>query len=48
MVSKTKTIVARSWYKAPSCKIYSITVESVIAGSPDGTQTPVEDGEEDF
>lgn len=30
MVSKTKTIVTRSCYQAPSCKIYSITAESSI------------------
>ena len=34
MVSARKTIVFRSQYEAPMCKIYSITVESVIAQSP--------------
>lgn len=33
MVSKTKTIVTRSCYEAPVCKLYSITVETVIAAS---------------
>lgn len=36
MVSTTKTIVSRSAYEAPACKLYSIIVESVIAGSKDG------------
>ena len=33
MVSTNKTIVSRSVYEAPACKLYSITVESVIATS---------------
>lgn len=34
MVSTTKTIVSRSAYSAPACKLYSINVETVIAASP--------------
>ena len=36
MVSTNKTIVSRSVYEAPACKLYSITVESVMTGSPGG------------
>lgn len=37
MVSTTKTIVSRSAYSAPACKLYSIHVESVMnPGSPGG------------
>ena len=34
MVTSRKTIVSRSQYVAPMCKLYSINVESVIAQSP--------------
>ena len=38
MVSMKTTIVSRSYYEAPVCKLYSIHVESVIATSdPDGS-----------
>lgn len=30
MVSNSKTIVSRSRYEAPVCRIYSITVESTV------------------
>lgn len=37
MVKQLKTLnVAQGGYTAPVCKVYSITVESVIANSPDG------------
>lgn len=36
MVKQLKTLnVAQGGYEAPRCKVYSFTVESVIAGSPD-------------
>ncbi len=38
MVSTTKSIVSRSAYEAPVCKLYSIHIEGVIATSdPDGS-----------
>ena len=36
MVSTNKTIVSRSCYEAPVCKLYSIRIEGMIAASPDG------------
>ena len=36
MVSTTKTIVSRSAYEAPACKLYSIHIEGVIAASGGG------------
>lgn len=36
MVSMKSTIVSRSSYVAPACKLYSINIESVIAQSPYG------------
>ncbi len=34
MIFTSKTIVYRSSYEAPKCKIYSISIESVMAASP--------------
>lgn len=44
---KTKTVLHEG-YEAPQCKVYRITVESVIAGSPDSTENPHDDGDENF
>lgn len=50
MVFATKTIVSRSQYEAPACKLYSISVESVIAqsdyGNPGGAGGDLGGGEE--
>lgn len=44
MISTSKTIVYRSSYEAPKCKIYSIAVESVMTASGYGEQgTPGDD-----
>ena len=37
MVSTNKTIVSRSLYEAPACKLYSINFESVMQTSSPGT-----------
>lgn len=38
MISTSKTIVCRSSYEAPKCKIYSIAVESVMTASGYGNE----------
>lgn len=54
MVSTTKTIVSRSAYESPACKLYSITVEGVIAqsnygeGGEAGGDSPVQGGGDDY
>ncbi len=48
MVSKTKTIVTRGCYEAPVCKLYSITVETVIATSGPNSADDGYDGDNDL
>lgn len=54
MVKQLKTLnVAQEGYESPTCKVYSITVESVIAQSggkysSNGTENMTTDSEEDF
>ncbi len=47
MVSTTKTIVSRSLYEAPACKLYSIAIEGVVMQTSGGTSNSANDGYDD-